>query len=340
MKRVMIVTNSLSGGGAERSMNLLSNELTKRGWPVLLVPINSGTQDQVVPECDVIPLERKWNGSFVNTIAALWNFNKVVSSWHPDVIVLNCDLPELFGAALFGKHNLVALEHTSKPWGQRKFLGKIVRRVLRLRKTTWAAVSTHLSIWPTSEKPHAVLQNSVLLPKESKTQVGESEIKRLIFIGRLSREKRPELAFEIAKITNLELVIIGDGFMKEDLEKKASHESIKATFLGWVEDPWSEIQLGDLLLVTSSFEGDGLIVIEGLAHGIPMLLADISDLRRFDFPEKHYCNTAEDFINRTRKYGNKLGQLTVGSDIASLILGSRVIGKVGDEWIKLLETAS
>lgn len=337
MKRVMIVTNSLSGGGAERSMNLLSNELTKRGWPVLLVPINSGTQDQVVPECDVIPLERKWNGSFVNTIAALWNFNKVVSSWHPDVIVLNCDLPELFGATLFGKHNLIALEHTSKPWGQRKILGKIVRRVLRLRKTTWAAVSTHLSIWPTSEKPLAVLQNSVLFPKEIKTQVGESEIKRLIFIGRLSREKRPELAFEIAKIANLELVIIGEGFMEEDLKKKAGHESIVVTFLGWVEDPWSEVKLGDLLLVTSSFEGDGLIVVEGLAHSVPMLLSDISDLRRFNFPERNYGKDLNGFVAQCENFRHKLHELQVPEEISNRILEGRSIDIVGTSWESFLK---
>ena len=244
MKRVMIVTNSLSGGGAERSMNLLSNELTKRDWPVSLVPINSGKPDQVVPVCEVFPLDRKWNGSFMNTIVALWKFNKVVSSWQPDVIILNCDLPELFGALLFGKHNLVALEHASQPWGQRKLLGKVVRRILKLRKTTWAAVSTHLTIWPSKDKPNAVLQNSVLLPNEYKTGVIDSEIKRLVFIGRLSHEKRPDLALEIAKLTNLELIIIGDGLMKEELEKKALRESIKALFLGWAKNPWSEIQSG------------------------------------------------------------------------------------------------
>ena len=92
MWRVMIVTNSLSGGGAERSMNLLANELTKRGWPVSLVPINSGKPDQVVPVCSVFPLNRIWNGSFLNTVVAFWNFNKVVNSWKPDIIVLNCDL--------------------------------------------------------------------------------------------------------------------------------------------------------------------------------------------------------------------------------------------------------
>ena len=36
----MVVTNSLAGGGAERSMNLLVNELASRGMALSLVPIN------------------------------------------------------------------------------------------------------------------------------------------------------------------------------------------------------------------------------------------------------------------------------------------------------------
>ena len=332
----MIVTNSLSGGGAERSMNLLSNELTKRGWSVSLVPINSGTPDQVVPACEVFPLDRKWNGSTADTIVALWKFNKIVSSWEPDVIVLNCDLPELFGALLFGKHNLVALEHTSQPWGQRKPLGKIVRRILKLRKTTWAAVSTHLTIWPLKDKPNTVLQNSVLLPEENTTRVIGREIKRLVFIGRLSHEKRPDLALEIAKLTNLELIIIGHGLMNEELEKKALYESIRVSFLGWVKDPWSEIQSGDLLVVTSSFEGDGLIVIEGLAHGIPMLLSDISDLRRFNFPERNYGKDFNGFVAKCENFRHKLHDLCVPVGISTRILEGRSIEIIGTSWESFL----
>jgi glycosyltransferase involved in cell wall biosynthesis len=338
MKRVMIVTNSLAGGGAERSMNLVCNELVKRGWPISLVPINSGTSDQVIPMCEVFPLERKWHGTFMNMVVTLWKFNSLVNSWRPDVIVLNCDLPELFGAILFGKHNLVVMEHTSKPWGQRVLLGKIVRRNLKLRKTTWAAVSNHLTIWPSGEKPTAVLQNPVLLPKENETLVTDNDIKRLIFIGRLSHEKRPELALEIAKLTNLKLIIIGDGLMKEELEKKANLESIKATFLGWIENPWLKIRSGDLLIVTSSFEGDGLIVIEGMQKGIPILLSDILDFRRFGLPERNYCQTVEDFIARINEYHEDLYLMTLPENIVSPILVSRSLEVVGDSWEEFLNS--
>ena len=47
MKRIMIVTNSLSGGGAERSMNIVSNEMHMRKWPTILVALNSGPRDLV-----------------------------------------------------------------------------------------------------------------------------------------------------------------------------------------------------------------------------------------------------------------------------------------------------
>lgn len=336
MRRVMIVTNSLSGGGAERSMNLLSNELDKLGWPVALVPINSGIPDLVEPTCDLFPLERKWNGSTINTIVSVWKFNKIVRIWKPDLIILNCDLPELFGVLLFGKHKLVALEHTSQPWRSRRLLGRIIRRFLKLRKATWAAVSAHLTIWPSKEKPNVVLQNSFLLPNEYGLGSLESEIKRLVFIGRLSHEKRPDLALKIAKATNLDLIIIGDGVMKVELESEALHNSIKSLFLGWVRDPWLEIKQGDLLLITSSFEGDGLIVIEGLARGLPMLVTDIPDLRRFNFPDRNYRKDFTSFVDQCEKYRHQLQDLCVPPEISHRIVESRSSKIVSQAWSNFL----
>lgn len=40
--KVAIVTNSLTGGGAERAMNLAANALHAAGIQVLLIPINHG----------------------------------------------------------------------------------------------------------------------------------------------------------------------------------------------------------------------------------------------------------------------------------------------------------
>jgi glycosyltransferase involved in cell wall biosynthesis len=339
MKRVMVVTNSLAGGGAERAMNLVCNELTKRKWQVSLVPINSGITDGVVLECEVFPLERNWNGTLLNTVESIWKFNKVVTKWDPEVIILNCDLPELFGSLLFSRRKLVVLEHTSKAWAKRSALGRIVRKVLTLRKPIWAAVSNHLTIWPNLGKPQVILQNSIILPGKKIEISSSNQIKRLVFIGRLSREKRPEFALEIARATNLEIIFIGDGVLNNELRDKALKESIKANFLGWIDKPWLNVKNGDLLIVPSSLEGDGLTVVEGLAISAPMLLADIPDLRRFDFPDKQYCASVNDFVVTIFKFKDKIDELVLDEKSSQAVLSTRSINIVGDAWTEFLKNA-
>jgi len=334
----MIVTNSLSGGGAERSMNLVCNELTNRGWPVSLVPINSSPEDQVIPECAVFPLQRLWHGGPIDTLIAIWKFNQVVRAWKPDVLVLNCDLPELFGATVCGSRKLVVVEHSAIPWFQRKALGKIVRKILIFRKTTWVSVSNHLSIWSTNQIPTAVIQNPIINEVPTKTRIVGNEIRRLLYIGRLSVEKRPELAMKIAQLTHHQLIIIGDGSLRPYLEEQVAQGSLKVTFKGRLENPWAEIQSGDLLIVPSMSEGDGLVIVEAMQAQVPLLIADIPDLRRFEFPDRNYAQNAEDFANRIIHYSEDLSDLLIPSEKATAIIAPRSLATVGEGWAIFLNT--
>ena len=45
--KIVLVTNSLSGGGAERAINLASNSLMNLGLDVFLIPINQSSEDLV-----------------------------------------------------------------------------------------------------------------------------------------------------------------------------------------------------------------------------------------------------------------------------------------------------
>jgi glycosyltransferase involved in cell wall biosynthesis len=334
----MIVTNSLNGGGAERSMNLVCNELAMRGWPISLVPINASPPDLVTPNCEVFPLERQWKGSLVNTFVAAAKFKNVVSKWNPDLIVLNCDLPEIFGATLLSRRNLVVLEHSSIPWGKRAAVGKIVRFILKKRKTTWAAVSSHLRIWSLEETPSAILQNPLTPNERILPRAIESEIKRLLFVGRLSPEKRADFVFEIAQRSGIRLEVIGDGLLRRSLEKKAHDEGIDVHFHGWIANPWSLIQPGDLLIVPSLFEGDGLIVLEGLQLNMPLLLADIPDFRRFGFPERNYCLSVADFISRIGKFKNELHDLEIPEAISRRLTDPRSIQEIASKWETFLDS--
>lgn len=339
MKRVMFVTNSLTGGGAERSMNLVSNELTKRGWSIALIPINAGEADLVTPTCEVFPLNRHWQGNIFNTFSAIQKFNKVVKSWKPDVLVLNCDLPELFGALLTRRQQIVVVEHSNLAWSQRVRLGKLVRKILSRRKAVWVAVSSHLGIWPDGHVPRAVLQNPLTSSTRPTRTVDTSSIlKRLVFLGRLSPEKRPKLLLEIGDQSGFEVEIIGDGFLKKQLQDEVIQRDLNVTFSGYVHDPWSHFQPGDLLIVPSASEGDGLVVIEGMSRGIPMLLSDIADFRRFGLPDEHYCQSVEDFIARINQHLHDLDALVVPEELKGSIIASRSLEGVGNSWEKFMNS--
>jgi glycosyltransferase involved in cell wall biosynthesis len=336
--RVMIVTNSLTGGGAERSMNLVCNELIRRGWPVSLVAINSSEPDLIAPTGEIFLLNRKWPGNIVGTFSSFYKFIRVVFTWKPDVVILNCDLPELFGALLPRRQRLVVVEHSNPAWTTRLAFGRIIRTFLRMRNVTWVAVSAHLQIWPRRTKPHYVLENPLTPSIEHFEELNtSSDFRRLVYVGRLaSTQKRPEWILEIGSLTSLEVLIIGDGDARQALQAQADSKQLKIEFTGYVRDAWSLVEPGDLLVVPSAWEGDGLVVIEGMRRGIPMLISDISDFRRFDLPNKNYCQNVEDFVKRINEYRNSLDLLVVPKDKKDLILTSRSLDAVGDAWESFL----
>ena len=338
----MIVTNSLTGGGAERSMNLAANELFRRGWPVALVPINSSAPDQVTPECEVFLIERQWKGSLAGTLAALGKFNKIVKYWNPEVIILNCDLPELFGATLLSKRKLVVIEHADRPWITRIFLGRAIRKLLEIRDAKWVTVSHHFAIWPSKRIPDAVLPNAIkdinMLRQSTLQELPVHALQRLVFIGRLAPQKRPDWLISISEKTNIPVEIIGEGDMQRDMEELVKDKNLQVNFRGRIQMPWGEIKEGDLLIIPSGYEGDGLVVIEGMQQKVPMLLADIPDFRRFNLPERNYCKGIDDFVDSINTYSNSLSTLVVPNQISNSILASRSLKVIGDNWEKFLES--
>jgi glycosyltransferase involved in cell wall biosynthesis len=330
----MFVTNSLSGGGAERATNILVNALHDSGIEVALVAINNGVNDLVKPKCKVFELNRRWQGGFLTLISAYFAFQREIWKWKPTVIVLNCDLPELLGSLSIGKHRLVAVEHATFPWTKRIQLGKIVRKILELRRVRWVSVSDHLSIWQSKQVPR-VIKNAIL-PQSQVAERRLKEIKRINFVGRLI-EKQPNWILEVTRETNLPTRIIGDGALMQDLEKSSKGLSSDVEFLGYVSDPWDYFEEFDLLIVPSLFEGDGLVVVEALMRGLPILINDIPDFRRFQLPEINYCESIHDFAASVKNNLASPENLVVPRKIIESIIANRDSRFVANQWRNLLD---
>jgi hypothetical protein len=337
----MFVTNSLSGGGAERAINLVVNEMIARNVEVSLVPINAGQEDWVKPTCPVFQVQRTWKSGLIETAFSWIRFNSIIIIWKPDILVLNCDIPELFGLFSFSRAKIIVVEHANPAWSTRPTFGKIIRNLLRLRKPKWVAVSEHLKIWPWNEIPDRILENSIVFNDDVKNKKSvvdqDSQVTRLLYVGRLaSAQKRPQIVIEVAASTGLPVLFIGDGEMRVSLEEMARNCGVSAEFAGSKINPWDNFQCGDLLIVPSAWEGDGLVVVEALQNNIPLLLSDIRDFKRFNLPAFTYCKGAEDYVNKI-KNSESTREFVIPATVSSAVLKTRSISVVGDNWIDFLK---
>lgn len=335
MLRISIVTNSVSGGGAEKAMNILANELHKRGFDISIIAINKSLFSLSEIGCNLFEIKRTWDGGIFDTIRSWFKFKNVIKNIKPDLLILNCDLPEFFGSMLVNKTKIICVEHSQYPWRTRPLFGKIIRAILRIKNVTWVSVSNHVSIWPNGLKPDKVISNPI---SESSfvLSISKDFIKRLVFIGRLTWEKNPQEIIHIAKLVDLPVLFIGEGVDKEKLSKIASTNKVETKMVGFKEKPWELIEKGDLLLVPSRFEGDGLVVIEALQRNIPLLISNIPEFLRFDLPKHNYACKDTDYSNLILTNKSDISKFIISSSIASKVLSQRDIETVCSSWSSLI----
>ena len=226
------------------------------------------------------------------------------------------------------------MEHSNPAWTTRSLAGVRIRNLINFRNVRWTAVSSHLQIWALSKKPEAILPNILLPSKEllPRLQIAK-DLRRIVFIGRLEpNQKRPHFMLEVAKSLDFPVLIIGEGPAKESLQRESKKRSLNISFRGFVTNPWSLVEDGDLLVVPSAWEGDGLVVVEGLQKNAPMLVSDIADFRRFNFPSEMYCKDVQEFCSNIARYKNSLSKLQVPEKIQGEILNTRESSRVGDLW--------
>ncbi|MDO6443882.1 MULTISPECIES: glycosyltransferase [unclassified Marinobacter] len=100
----------------------------------------------------------------------------------------------------------------------------------------------------------------------------------ILNVGRLVPQKGHDLllrAYALAQ-PRQKLVIVGDGALRESLEQTARELGISANviFAGKRRNPYNWMRHADLFVLSSEFEGLGIVLTEALACGTPVISVD------------------------------------------------------------------
>lgn len=284
---------------------------------------------------------------------------KEIINWRPDVIHSQCEFSTFQYARYISRKTGSPIIHTyhtvyegyTHYFCPSKVLGKkVVSKFTR-------EVSKHTSafIVPTEKmydmlagyrvkSPMKVIPSGISLEKfTGDSQRNRNDIRAkygidestclLIFLGRLAREKNVEELLEYVSKEdneNLQIMIVGDGPYREDLEKKAIDYKVenKVIFTGMVdpEKVYEYYCAADIFVSASTSETQGLTYIEAMASGLPILCRNDNCLDNVVNNEINGCvyNNQEEF----HKYVNYLAN----NGIDRRRIGSRARKTIFDKF--------
>lgn len=336
--RTAIVINSLDGGGAEESMNMLFKSFINSGKEIFLISINESNLDRKVKDPSIIKLNRRYRSGAFETIYALMKFIYVVTKLHPKVVILNCNLPEFFGVFIPFPCKIIVVEHHPEPWPRFKYFGRFIRTLLYFRKSNWVRVSGHFKIWALPEIKSLIIPNMLNKSKivELRNRQTETKIERLVYVGRFVEHKQLDWFIEIGNLLKLPVLLIGNGPGKNRIQDLIEDFSLKAEVQDFISNPWTKFLPTDLLLVPSKSEGDGLVIIEALLNNLPMMVRATKDFKRFRFDSNNYFKDPGEAVSKIITNKFNVRNFLVKDGIREEIIAARNEDEIMKKWSRVL----
>lgn len=297
-RHIALVISALEGGGAERVVLVLAEEFCRRGHRVDLVVTNArGALLGQVPEgVTLIDLDAPRISKSLRPMASYLRRaapDIILSSLTPvNMIAVAAKLlsrsraylalveHNVFGDAESDGHRAGRLERIFLPWLYRR-----ADRLIAVSDTSAANLAQHINA---PEGQVLSIENPIDIDRIRRLSqaapmhpwLTDPSKRTLIGVGRLVRQKGFDILInslsKIAASEDLYLVIYGVGPEEEALRARIASYKLESRvdLAGFSDNPYAAMRAADLFVLSSRFEGFGLVLAEALLAGGQVLSTD------------------------------------------------------------------
>lgn len=284
--RIMHVLSMPTYSGAEKVAITIINSMKRDIEGIYVSP--DGSISKIVRENGIVHYS-------VNKIT-FSSIKKAIYDIKPNIIHAHDYRASVVCSVVAGKVPMVCHLHNNCPWMKKINLKTLVfvSTCFRYKKilTVSSSIMNEFIFGRLLRNKTSVIGNPfdvTDITKKANDVPVELEIKDLeidiIFLGRLTLQKNPMFFLEIIKSIknkkkNLKVAMIGEGELKSEVKSKITKYGLDkcVTLYGFQKNPYPYIKAAKILCIPSLWEGFGLVAIEALALGKPVLAAPVGGL--------------------------------------------------------------
>ncbi|MFU8945155.1 glycosyltransferase [Mycetocola zhadangensis] len=291
---IAILAPSLSGGGAEYVASRWASALQARGYLVRVLLTNPSDEDLAITQLDVVDVSSPLR-SFAGSIPVVRREIKrapvdvilsVMPFWNLIALAVAATLPgKIRPGVTISDHTLHAPQRSTESKTTRIQLA--LARLLYRKAGSWIAVSHPVAAEMAAlykldaSRLWVVVNPAATGDATARPQIpGEADATlRLVFAGRLSAEKRPLTVVRVASLlarehsVSVAIDVFGAGPLEEEMRNLAQALAVPITFHGWVDRWVGRVGVNSVLLVPSTVEGFGNVLVEAAAASIPAVVS-------------------------------------------------------------------
>ena len=304
------------------------------------------------------PTKREYLFLFIKLLPSIFNLRKIILNEKPEIVVSH-GFPAVFLIPLSliffkNKPKIFYVHHSEK--SQENFL---VRKIYlwflkKYRKIIGVSSKTSESlkkVFPEIKEKIITIPNGIEIKRFEIAETKQEIRKKLnlpngilgICVGRLTKFKNQKFLIKVAKEIKRDdffILIIGDGDEYENIQKEIKKENLenRIKLLGFIPSDLIPFYLkaSDIFLYPSLKEGFGIVVLEAMAVGLPVVIFKEIYIDEFG-KNVLVANNEEEFINFTKNLvENKTLREDLGKKLKEEVL-KLDIKKVAEKYLEVFQ---